>query len=83
MPLQRRLFGFTRVGPVQPGETVTATLDLSVDALAMADAHGSRVSAPQDFSIIVSTGDPASELTLERFALTGKRIVLEELPAGL
>ena len=83
LPLQRRLFGFAKIGPLTPGGVSTATIAVTVNRTAMVDEEGSLVSIPGAYDIILSTGAVgAPEITVS-LSITGTYRVLETLPPNI
>lgn len=83
LPLQRRLCGFVKVGPVPPQSSVVGYLELRVSEFAIAAEDGSMALVPGGYSLILSrgtVGQPEITLGLE---LTGGRQELWALPAGI
>jgi beta-glucosidase len=81
VPLQRQLVGYAKVD-LAIGESATASVTLSVAGLARANVNGDLVSMVGGYTIILSTGDSSTELTLE-LTIDGTDQVLESLPPGL
>jgi len=83
LPLQRRLFGFAKVGPLQPGEQQQATISATVARTAMVDAAGSLVSIPGTYDVILSTGSDTAKDITAALTVKGTYAVLEMLPPGI
>ena len=83
LPLQRRLCGFVKLGPIVPGGSATGEILLRASELAMADATGSLAWLPGKYAVILSTGNIAQpEITL-MLEITGNRRVIFTLPSGI
>ena len=83
LPLQRRLCGFVKLGPIAPGGSENGNILLRAAELAMADATGSSSWLPGDNAIILSRGGIGQpEITLP-LTITGKRRVIWTLPLGI
>eukprot|EP00041_Stephanoeca_diplocostata_P019652 m.426992 g.426992 ORF g.426992 m.426992 type:complete len:96 (-) comp21361_c0_seq6:248-535(-) len=79
---QRKLFDFAKVATMQPLQSTTATVSLSVDNLVQFDSTGNRLSLPGDYEVILSTGNRTREIVLP-LRLDGEVRILESLPHGL
>lgn len=76
LPLQRRLCGYGKIGPIPVGASATGVIELEASDLAMADATGSLAWLPGDYSIILSRGcigEP--EITVPLRISGGRRVV--------
>ena len=83
LPLQRRLFGFTKIGPLTPGGASMGTIAVTVNRTAMVDEAGSLVSIPGAYDIIVSTGAVGAREIMVSLSITGAYRVLETLPPDI
>ena len=85
LPLQKRLFDFAKLGPIHAsGGSATAVFELGPSALAMADATGSSVSLPGEYSLMFNTGGigEVDEIVVP-LTVTGTRRVVWTLPPGV
>ena len=83
LPLQRRLCGFVKLGPITPGVSETAEMLLRASELAMADATGSSSWLPGDYTLILSRGGIGQpEITVPLHIMGNQRTVWT-LPPGI
>lgn len=72
----KQLVAYQRLFGVQPGQSQTATLNLTLGSLARYDESGNAVLYPGDYSLLI---DQPTQTTLN-FTLTGAQTMIDEWP---
>ncbi|KAI1080205.1 glycoside hydrolase family 3 protein [Whalleya microplaca] len=72
----KSLVAFTRLHDIEPGVTVTATLDVKLGSVARSDEDGNLTLWPAKYTLVLDIDDRATW----DFEITGENIVLEKLP---
>lgn len=72
----KTLSAYTRIRDIQPGDTASAELEITLERLVRADENGNRVLYPGDYKLFVDL-DAKSSLS---FTLKGAPVLIEEFP---
>ncbi|KAI0476416.1 glycoside hydrolase superfamily [Xylariaceae sp. FL0804] len=74
----KSLVAFTRLHDIEPGESATGTLNITLGSVARSDADGGLTLWPGTYQLALDTDDRA----VWDFDITGDSVVLEQLPAN-
>ncbi|KAI1343583.1 glycoside hydrolase superfamily [Xylariaceae sp. FL0016] len=72
----KSLVAFTRVHDVEPGQTATGTLDITLGSIARSDKDGNLTLWPAKYNLVLDI----DERVAWGFDITGNAVVLERLP---